>query len=778
MRRSARVRPVPLAAVDTVVLVGVLALVLYPLLDVYGGLVALPAIAGGLLLGGGLALVAAWREWSALSVVAAGVGAFALLGGPLAAPTTTVAGVVPTGQTFVALARGVVASWSQVVTLQPPVGRGGSVLVAAYLLALAGSLGAVAVATRLRAPAASAAALVPVAVVVVVILLGTREPTVPPVATGVVLAVVLLGWAAWRADRLRARRVLATAVVAVVAVGSGVLGASAVVADQERYVLRDEIVPPFDPRDYASPLSAFREYLKDLDETTLFTVTGLPEGARVRLATMDAFDGVVWNVAGDGGAQSSGEFRRVGGAMTTSVRGTPVHVDVTVDQLEGVWLPTVGQATEFDMRSNAVMQQLRFNEATGAAVLTGGLRPGMTYGLDVVVPVVPTDDEIGAAEPGTQPQPAPVSVPDVVGVTAADVARDAGHPVEVARELSTWLVDEGFYSDGLDEGGGGTGSLSGHGADRIATLLGDQQLVGDGEQYASALALMVREMGLPARVVLGFEPSAQDVATGEPVAVTGDDVEAWVEVGFEGFGWVPFDATPPRERTPDESEVEKPTDPQPQVVQPPPPPPGAVTPPDEDDEQPAPEPPADEDGSAAIWRLVAVVAVSVLVPLLVLALPFVVVGLLKASRRRRRRRRGGTVERVAGGWDEVLDTATDLRRPVPPHATRTESAAVLATAFVGEASRRRPDVSAGVRELARTADHAVFAPGEPPPDQVAAYWSQVDETVAAMRRSVGWRRRLRARLSLASLRARRRRTAPSVRAGSAPRPARTRKDSR
>jgi hypothetical protein len=371
-------------------------------------------------------------------------------------------------------------------------------------------------------------------------------------------------------------------------------------------------------------------------------------------------------------------------------------------------------------------------------------------------------------------------MPEVVGVTAADVARDAGHAVEVAREMSAWLVDEGFYSDGLDQEGGGTGSMSGHGADRIASLLGGQQLVGDGEQYASALALMAREMGLPARVVLGFVPSQEDVATGEPVAVTGDHVEAWVEIGFEGFGWVPFDATPPRERTPDDSTVDKPTDPQPQVVQPPPPPPGAVTPPDEDDEQPAPESPADEDGSAAIWRMVAIVAVSVLVPLLLLALPFVVVGLIKATRRRRRRLRGGTVERVAGGWAEVIDAATDLRRPVPAHATRTESAALLAAAFVGEPTRRRPDVGTGVRQLARTADRAVFAPGEPPPEQVGAYWSEVEETVAAMRRSVGWRRRVRARLSLASLRARGSRSARSARPSAGlkeqRRPGRTRKD--
>jgi len=759
-------RPFARAVVDAVVLVGVLALVLYPLLDVYGGTVALPAIAGGLLLGSGLALVAAWRRWSALGVVASAVAVYVLAGGALAAPTTTLAGVVPSAQTFVALARGAVTSWAQVVTLQPPLGRSGTVLVAALLLAFVGSLGAVATATRLRGAAASAAAVIPVAVLVVVILLGTANPTVPPLVTGLVTVVVLLGWAAWRAGTLRARRFVAAGALVAVALGAGAAGAPAVVADEPRFVLRDVLTPPFDPRDYASPLSAYRKYLKQLDEKTLFTVSGLPQGARVRPATLDHFDGVVWNVAA-GGAESSGEFRRVGGENPVSVPGAPAHVEFTIDALTGVWLPTVGLASGFDLGSRA--SQLRYNDATGAAVMTGGLSAGMRYELDVVVPRVPEDAEVGTAEPADLQQPSMQAVPDVVGTTAADVARDAGQAVEVARALSQFLIDDGFYSDGE----GDQLSLSGHGSDRIATLLGDQMMIGNGEQYASALALMAREMGLPARVVLGFVPAEEDVASDEPVAVTGDDVEAWVEIAFQGHGWVPFDATPPREQTPDNKDQETEPEDEPQVVQPPPPPPDSVTPPDVDTEQPAPEPGDEEAGSSALWRTVAVVAASVLLPLLVLASPFLVIAAIKARRRRRRRRRGDAVTRVAGGWAEGLDTATDLRHPVPALATRNESARALAAAFAAHAqptSRRHPDVAGQVTTLARSADRAVFGPGEPAPEHVQTYWAEVDRTVAAMWRAVGWRRRVRARLSIASLR-RGGRVRRAHRAGLAPEPA-------
>ena len=100
------------------------------------------------------------------------------------------------------------------------------------------------VALRARTGAvAASAALVPVAVTIATITLGTRRPIVDPVLTGVVLVVVLLPWAAWRAGLLRARRVVATGVLAAVAVGSAVLGAPVVVGATDRLVVRDEWCP-------------------------------------------------------------------------------------------------------------------------------------------------------------------------------------------------------------------------------------------------------------------------------------------------------------------------------------------------------------------------------------------------------------------------------------------------------------------------------------------------------------------------------------------------------
>ncbi|HZL03708.1 MAG TPA: transglutaminase-like domain-containing protein [Cellulomonas sp.] len=740
------------AVVDVVVLVGALGFALAPLVPAFGLRSLAPAVVSGLVLGVGAAVLGAWRRWSALIVVAVVVVAYFVAGGALVAPATTVAGIVPTGRTLGALAAGAATSWKQVLTLQPPLGVTGTLLAAPFLLALVGAAAATATTLRVRTPSRAAlAATVPAAGLVGAIVLGTRE-TVVPVAAGLALTVLLVTWAAWRARTLRARRVVALVVLAGVAVAGGVLGAPVVVGSTPRYVVRDALVPPFDPRDYPSPLSAFRKFVKE-DQKTLLTVTGLPAGARLRLATMDQFDGVVWNVAGDGSAEGSGEFRRVGATIPTDVRGATTRIGVEVGGLSGVWLPTVGQATAVTFADGSVAGDLRFNDATGGAVLTRGLTPGLTYSLDVVVPAVPDDATIGAAGAAPVTLPRLRGVPDAVDAKAADVARNAGTPVQIARSLQKALAEGGYFSHGLTESGDYP-SVSGHGADRVAALLGSDLMVGDGEQYASAMALMARQMGLPARVVLGFVPT-EDQQQGDTVTITAGDVEAWVEIAFSGYGWVPFDPTPPRTQTPQRDSTTTPADPQPQVVQPPPAPPEPVAAPNDDTEQPQAQDSAKPATSGSAWRQVALVAGVASVPIAVLAGPLILVVALKARRRRRRRRDGDVVSRVAGGWDELLDVALDLRSPAPALATRSESARALADSFAGSAVPGSRAASA-VLTLAAEADATVFGPGLPSDAQAAAYWRRVEVAAAAMRGTVPWARRFRSRVSLASLRHRRR----------------------
>jgi transglutaminase-like putative cysteine protease len=64
------------------------------------------------------------------------------------------------------------------------------------------------------------------------------------------------------------------------------------------------------------------------------------------------------------------------------------------------------------------------------------------------------------------------------------------------------------------------------------------------QQFAGAMALLLRMGGVPARVAVGFTPGHLDSATGRWL-VTDLDAHAWVEAWFPRYGWLTFDPTPP-----------------------------------------------------------------------------------------------------------------------------------------------------------------------------------------------------------------------------------------
>jgi hypothetical protein len=65
------------------------------------------------------------------------------------------------------------------------------------------------------------------------------------------------------------------------------------------------------------------------------------------------------------------------------------------------------------------------------------------------------------------------------------------------------------------------------------------------QHYAGAMALMLRLLGVPARVAVGFVRGTYHDGVW---TITDHDAHAWVEVWFRGYGWLPFDPTPGRGR--------------------------------------------------------------------------------------------------------------------------------------------------------------------------------------------------------------------------------------
>ncbi len=64
------------------------------------------------------------------------------------------------------------------------------------------------------------------------------------------------------------------------------------------------------------------------------------------------------------------------------------------------------------------------------------------------------------------------------------------------------------------------------------------------EYFASAMAVLLRSVGVPSRVVTGFY-TALPQPVGDWYVIRGADAHSWVEVWLEGKGWMVFDPTPP-----------------------------------------------------------------------------------------------------------------------------------------------------------------------------------------------------------------------------------------
>ncbi|MDR2347222.1 MAG: transglutaminase-like domain-containing protein, partial [Bifidobacteriaceae bacterium] len=666
---------------------------LAPLIPVFTLPVGIVPVLGGVTLGAAVAAWCAWRRWPLLLSLAALAGAYLALGPALAVPELAGAGLWPTWRAEQWLVGGLTAVWRRLLTVDTPVGPGGGFGLAPFALAYFGSATGLSLAVRLGRRRAPAAALAPLVVTAAAVLLGTRQ-SVLAVPLGLAAGLGALVWAAWLGRTAQPRRLLALALTLALAAGSG-LACGHLAQRRDRLVVREQVTPPFDPRDYPSPLSAYRRYVKDgLKGEVVLKVANLPAASVVKLAVLDRFDGIVWNVASGGDGPASGNFgRRPAGPETADL------TQVTLENHDSstVWLYCVGApaAVRFAGRQAAdLAEALRFNPATSTMALPPAAPAGVTYTLLTKVgPARPAAEVIARAEAGAVGLPEGVRLLSA-DLAAAEVVRGAATGGAKALALEQHLQD-GYYSDGQAgalEGAGRASPLAGHGADRIGELLTADLMVGNAEQYASAMALMARSVGLPARVVMGFAPgygeqTAADAAGRGPQGggaaagrhtFTGLDMTAWVEVNLEGLGWVPFFPTPNRQDSPRLADEQPDPKPQPQVIQPPPP---EARPSEPPQEEPVPVPvgsarPLPGPAQGWVWGPGAIILASAGALVAALAAAAGGVLLAKARRRRHRRLRGPPAYRVVAGWQEIADRLADagLRSPPPTSPAPTSPA--------------------------------------------------------------------------------------------------------
>ncbi|MGV8896584.1 MAG: transglutaminaseTgpA domain-containing protein [Rhodoglobus sp.] len=722
---------------------------------IYRSVALLVLVGVALAVGTIIAVLGAYFRWPSPVVMLSTVVTFLLIGVPLAVPAKAQYGVLPTLDGLLDLVTGVALGWKQLLTITLPVGEYQALLVPALVLILVATV--IGVSVALRSKRGEVAVLLPVLVFLVATAFGPKFPDRPLVTPIALLAVVLLWlvWFRWYRRRVAIRSLLtqsksavtsgrvpdsgfagwrtaiSAAVIIAVASAAAVGAATVVPPSADRTVLRTAIVQPFDPRDYVSPLSGFRSYWQPaLSNTTLFEVSGLSEGGRIRLATLDTYNGVVYSVGSDRVMSQSGSFTRVPSQFDQSaVDGTEETLDITINAYSGVWLPTVGKFESVDFTgsdADDLRDGFYYNNVSGTAAIVGGLSSGDAYSLTAIIPVQPSESELASLDPGPALVPRPRDVPEELTAIVEEYTTGIAGAGDRLMAAIEGLQSDGYISHGVnaDE----PTSRSGHAADRISQLFTDPRMIGDSEQYAVAAALMASDIGFPSRVVLGFVPQGQ--------RVTGADVSAWIEINTVQFGWVTIDPNPPIRDIPEEIPEERSQIARPQTIVPPP-----VVESESIDKQVTPDTQQERapDVNLVLQAVLAVLRVLGWVALaasIVLA-PFIVIVAAKVRRRRLRRRARTPIQRISGGWQEFENAVIDHGLTPAPSSTRSEFASV----------------AGGVQSevLAAIADRANFAPDDASRLDADNVWHAVDELRASLDDGLSRWQRLKAKISLRSL---------------------------
>ncbi len=694
-----------------------------PMWWIFGTPQLVVALAVALLVGAAIAAVGAWRRWRPVPLGVMGLIALALLAVPLTAPQR-----IPRGEWLPAFAEAgaaIVLAWRRLLTIGLPVGTGDSLLMAPVVLVLAGTI--VGVTLALRSRRAEAAALVPAVLAVWGILWGPDDLPAPWL-TGLLTIVLLTGYVtvvrqarrrsrAPRALSSLARRVGAGAIVAVLAGGGGA-AAGALLPLPERVVLRGDSASSV-TLEAASPLSGYRaNWAADARDAAQLTVTGLVPGDRIRLAALDDYDGEVLGVG-------RAAFERVASAE----EGQGRIVGITVGELSGPWLPSVGVPSAIRFvgpRAELLASGLHRDAELGALVVLPGIVAGDGYQLlaEPGSPVV-AGDAVAALRPA-DPVQGSETLPDAMLEALAAWTGEASTPGERLGAMVDGLRAAGYVSHGVLEDE--APSRAGHSLERLEELF-SEPMIGDAEQYATAAMLLARQLGFDARVVVGYTPDA--VEDGMPTVVRGADADAWIEVRTTS-GWVGIDVVAEERPIPEQQDGAPSIVEEPPAQQAPAPAPGGQ---EQGADPAAPSAPQDL-GDPASRLLAAFGAGAAVLGLLALvaALP---VGLVvaKVVRRRRRRRADAPRERAEHAWTELVDQLRDRGEPPRLDGTRLEQAA-------GDER---------MRDLADRVDRAVFAAAPPTDTEIDEAWRLSDDVVAARDVGAGRLRPLLAKLNPASL---------------------------
>ncbi len=253
--------------------------------------------------------------------------------------------------------------------------------------------------------------------------------------------------------------------------------------------------------------------------------------------TFDVWDGVTWTASDDTSATLSGPAPI---QVPLTVGDTPVQAD---DFIQTFYIEQPGPNLVFGAYR---ISEVYFDSRFLFQQPDGALRAGSDLGRGAVYTVISerphvTEALLRVSDPLRSDLPVsldpflrlPDDVPQRVLDLAREVTADAPTTYDKIKALEAWMAENTTYSldiPPLPEG-----------ADSVDEYLFETRQ-GFCEQIGTSLVVMLRSLGVPSRLAVGFIPGERNSLTGL-YEVRASDAHSWAEVYFPGIGWQGFDPT-------------------------------------------------------------------------------------------------------------------------------------------------------------------------------------------------------------------------------------------
>lgn len=285
-----------------------------------------------------------------------------------------------------------------------------------------------------------------------------------------------------------------------------------------------------------NPLVTMRRDLvrsADVDLLTMRTTSAHPSEVYLRTVTLDEFDGEEWKAARRE-VHAFNNLPQVAG-LSPAVATTPVVTDITADaSLQSDYLPMPFPPTKLTLTGEWRLDDLTDNVVShkGRTQISG--LHWSVQSLDLA----PTKKDIANTPPSSEYLQSylqlPTNLPALVKDTALRETKGANNALEIGAALQAWFRQPGNFTYDLRTAPG-----SGNGA--LVDFLRDRR--GYCEQFAATMAVMARQLGVPARVNVGFT-AGRLAADGLSRTISAYDAHAWPELWIPNLGWTRFEPTP------------------------------------------------------------------------------------------------------------------------------------------------------------------------------------------------------------------------------------------